>query len=392
MRQLIRAVTLLSVLLCAAAPAAAATPSEFYLGLLNRGITAFEGERYADATRYLKLAAFGLLDSIDKYQTAQVYLTLSYDRLNDAAKAKDAARRVIVAERIERKFGRIALPANVARSFDGAVTKLLGSTDAEYLHGAPGAASTPSQPPRTTQAPVPTPTAATRAPANPTPVQSDPPKKPAPVEKPVEKPPAEKPIDKPIDKPIEKPVDKPVEKPPIEKPIDKPIVEKPAIKPPATTETAPQRTTPPVQTSRPIVPAPTPAAAPPSTSTPKPLSATDASARLAAGERALSAGQLAEARKSYRSLLDATGVARDALIRAAEGLYRARDFEGCLAAFAKAGALRRGEEPYHYYMAVANFETGQFARAKAELSAALPFIEVTPDVARYRTKIESAVD
>jgi tetratricopeptide (TPR) repeat protein len=73
-------------------------------------------------------------------------------------------------------------------------------------------------------------------------------------------------------------------------------------------------------------------------------------------------------------------------------LYRARDFEGALAAFAKLAPLRRGEEPYHYYMAVAFYETGQYARAKAELTAAVPFIEITPDVARYRTKIDDSVD
>jgi tetratricopeptide (TPR) repeat protein len=80
------------------------------------------------------------------------------------------------------------------------------------------------------------------------------------------------------------------------------------------------------------------------------------------------------------------------LIRAAEGLYRARDFDGALTAFSKVGALRRGEEPYHYYLAVALYETGQYARAKAEMDAAAPFIEITPDVARYRSKIESAIN
>ena len=106
----------------------------------------------------------------------------------------------------------------------------------------------------------------------------------------------------------------------------------------------------------------------------------------------MTSAQLAEARRIYRSLLDAPGVARDTLIRAAEGLYRARDFDGALLAFSKLGSLRRGEEPYHYYMAVAYYETGQYARAKAELSAAVPFIEITPDVARYRGKIEGAID
>jgi hypothetical protein len=56
------------------------------------------------------------------------------------------------------------------------------------------------------------------------------------------------------------------------------------------------------------------------------------------------------------------------------------------------GTLARGEEPYRYYLAVALYETGQYARAKQELADVLPFIEITPDVARYRTKIEGAFD
>src|SRR5262249_11205327 len=104
-----------------------------YLSLLQRGIVAFDGERYADATNALKIAAFGLVDNIDQYQTAQVYLALSYDRLNDAARARDAARRVVAADRIQRTFGTVALPAGVSSSFDGLASKLLGGSDADYL-------------------------------------------------------------------------------------------------------------------------------------------------------------------------------------------------------------------------------------------------------------------
>lgn len=375
MRQLLRALTLLSVLLCAAAPAVAATSSDFYTTLLQRGISSFDGERYADASRYLKLAAFGLVDSIDKYETAQVYLTLTYEHLNDIVKARDAAHRVVIAERIERRFATINLPANIARAFDSSATKLIGSADTAFLHSAPAAPSTPSQQPRTQpRAAESRPQQTTTAPVtqNPQPAPKPQPttSKPPQVDS-TRKPPVDKPADKPVDKPVEKPADKPV---------TQPIVEKPPIKPPA------QAT----QNLKPIVPAPAPPSTTPAAA-PKTLSPQEASNRIAAGERALSAGQLIDARKTYRSLIDA-GVARDVLIRAAEGLYRARDFEGSLAAFGKAGALRRGEEPYHYYMAVAYYETGQIARAKNELAAALPFIEVTPDVARYRTKIESAVD
>ena len=39
-----------------------------------------------------------------------------------------------------------------------------------------------------------------------------------------------------------------------------------------------------------------------------------------------------------------------------------------------------------------NRENGRYAESKRELQAALPFIEVTPDVQRYRVKIEGAIE
>jgi tetratricopeptide (TPR) repeat protein len=113
--------------------------------------------------------------------------------------------------------------------------------------------------------------------------------------------------------------------------------------------------------------------------------------RLAAAERSLNAGNLNDARRAYRELLGAPGLDHEAVIRVAEGLYRARDFSAALSAFNRAGTLRRGEEPYRFYIAVAFYETGDFARAKKELAAARPFIEITPDVARYKTKIEGSM-
>src|SRR3970282_1311039 len=101
--------------------------------LLGRGVSSFHAERYQEAATYLKLAAFGFVDSVDRYQTAQVYLTLTYDRLGDVEKARDAARRVISAERIQRKFATLALPAGIGSSFDALVTNLLGSADAAFL-------------------------------------------------------------------------------------------------------------------------------------------------------------------------------------------------------------------------------------------------------------------
>jgi tetratricopeptide (TPR) repeat protein len=161
--------------------------------------------------------------------------------------------------------------------------------------------------------------------------------------------------------------EKPAEKPPVEKTVEKPVEKAPAVAKPQTP---------------PPAPAPKPAAAP----------TQDVASRLAAGERALATSELAEARRVYHGLLETPGISRETLIRVAEGLYRSRDFEGALAAFGKIGTLRRGEEPYHYYIAVAHYEMGRYQQAKKALEAALPYIEVTPDVARYRAKIEGSIE
>ena len=112
--------------------------------------------------------------------------------------------------------------------------------------------------------------------------------------------------------------------------------------------------------------------------------------RLANAEQALNSSRLTESRAIYRDLLERGALSRRLLLRVAEGLYRSRDFEPALEAFERLGDLGQGEEPYRYYIAVALYETGRYARAKEVLRSALPFIEITPDVARYQAKIEGA--
>lgn len=109
-------------------------------------------------------------------------------------------------------------------------------------------------------------------------------------------------------------------------------------------------------------------------------------------DQALAAGDLAGARAGYNAKLESAQLSHSDLLKIGEGLYRARDFRGTVRALTRAGALGKGEEPYHYYLAVALYESGQYGAAKRELAAALPFIELTPDVERYRAKIAGAIE
>ncbi len=313
------------LLLAFAAPVFAASATDFYVALLRRGIADVDAGRNAESMMNLRLAAFGLVDSIEHYELALAYLTVASDRLGDANQTRDAATRILAAEKIEKKFRAIALPATIRTGFDAAAKKVLSATDAAALSG--GATAKPSEPVIVDRVEVQT----QKAPATTKPAPSEPAKPPAP-------------------------------KPQTSNTTTPPKTSAPATKP------QPQ----------PVKPAP------------QPQKTIDVTAKLNAADSALAKASINEARRLYREVLAVPGLDHATAIRLAEGFYRSRDFANALSAFERAGTLRSGEEPYRYYIAVASYEVGQFDRARRELAAALPFIELTPDVQRYRARIETA--
>ena len=321
--------TLLLAALALSAPAMAATPNDFYNGLLRRGAADVEAGRFNDAVMPLRLAAFGLVETIDQYETALAYLTIALDRTGDGPRTREALQRILAAERVQRKFSTLSFPPSIRTSFDTVARKVLTSAEVAAL-------------------------SATSIPATPTPA------------------PGRSVVETPSRAPLEQPK---IEQPKVVQP--KPVTTQPATKQPVVAEPkAPALKPPP----------PPPPAAQQQQQAPR----IDVPSRIAAAERALVATNLAEAKRIYRDLLDAPNVDHATWIRIAEGLYRSRDFAGTLTAFQQVGTLRPGEEAYRYYIAVAAFETGQFERARRELAGALPHIEVTTDVQRYRDKIEAA--
>jgi hypothetical protein len=435
MRNFIRITSMIALLASAVAPATAATPSEFYATLLRRGISAYEGQRYADSAKQLRIAAFGLVEAVDQYQVAQVYLTLAYDKLGETDKARDAARRVVIAERVERRWSSVALPAAVRTTFDAQAAKLLTATELATLRGsgpAPAPPSSASTAPRTTTT-VPPPTTTATPPRAQTTAQTTttatPPRSTQTTA--TGTPPRTTEITVPMPQttttkaPPPATVPAPVTTQPrgttsnstTNTPTTKPPAPAPAPAPPQTVTATPPRTAPPAtQPQRPVTqttqqgtngrttaPVQAPAQTRPAPAQTQPAPQTTAApaartfspgeiaTRLIAAERALNTANLLDARRVYRELLASANLPHETLIRIAEGLYRARDFAAALQGFTRAGTLRRGEEPYRYYIAVAAYETGDTGRAKKELAAALPFIEMTPDVARYRARIEGAL-
>jgi Flp pilus assembly protein TadD len=360
--------TLLFALLLTGVPALASTATDFYQELLRRGTAEVDAGRYDTAITPLRLAAFGLVDSIEHYETAQAYLAVAFDKLGQLEEARRAALRVVTAEGIERKFAALALPAAVRSEFAAVARKVLSPADADKLINSPQTSSAP----RPNGAPV---VPQTQTQTIVVPMQT------VPAQTTVQTPPRNDPP-KVVETPrvVEAPKPAPQRTEPPKLPVAQPRDDLPKTTPPATTTTTATQTQP-VPKPQPVQPQTQPQTQP---------ARIDVAPRIAAAERALAAANLTEARRVYREVVAVPSLDRATLIRVGEGLYRSRDFASALTAFRRLGTLRPGEEAYRYYIAVALYETGDFAAAKRELASALPFIEITPDVQRYRAKIESA--
>jgi tetratricopeptide (TPR) repeat protein len=396
--------TAIAILLSGWAGLLFGAPNDFYPALLKRGIAHVGSSNFDMAAKELRIAAFGLVDDVPQFEIAQIYLTIAAQKLGREPDARHAAQRVLAAERLEQHYASLNLPADIRASFEKIVNQILTSDQVAALHARPvvPVQQQPQPPTPQSQSPAPIiaqpPAPITPGPKSPAPIvvpmPAPAPKSPAPI-----KPQPVAPIVVPTSpqpdpgKPI---ISHEAPMTPIELPPAAPRAE---VEPPSV-PSGPRITKPPnpVPTQTPAPkPAPVPAPAP-ATPTPAPppataaLSAAELSKRLSAADAALAKNDLLSARAVYRTLVETPGLDHAASMRIAEGSYRARDFATAIRAFEHAGGFRKGEEPYHYYLAVSLYETGRYNAAKRELAAALPYIEVTPDIARYRIKIEGAIE
>src|SRR4051794_333227 len=108
-----------------ATSALAASGDEFYDRLFNRGMAQFNEGNYANAYGSLRVAAFGLLEDVRRFETAQIYMTVAGARLRRDGDARMAAQRVVAAERLERRYASLSLPDAVRKEFDDAARRLL---------------------------------------------------------------------------------------------------------------------------------------------------------------------------------------------------------------------------------------------------------------------------
>jgi tetratricopeptide (TPR) repeat protein len=136
----------------------------FYEARFQSGLVDFNRGAYARAADELRVAAFGRVDDIPSYITAEIYLAVTNDRLEHAEDARLAALKVLQAERITPSYAALKLPPDVRASFEQLLPALLTRDQlsnvpafAHLANQAPGVQSGAPRPSRQT-AIVPTPT------------------------------------------------------------------------------------------------------------------------------------------------------------------------------------------------------------------------------------------
>lgn len=113
------------VLLAASLAGPAVAQTSFYTERLERGIADFTHGQYAKAENELRVAAFGVIDSIPDYERANIYLVLTEEKLGKTTLAAAAAEKVVRAEHITPAYQSLNLQPEVRTAFQTSLPKLL---------------------------------------------------------------------------------------------------------------------------------------------------------------------------------------------------------------------------------------------------------------------------
>lgn len=137
----------------------------FYDARFQGGVADFNRGEYARAIEEIRVAAFGRVDDIPRYEMAEIYLTVANDKIEHIEDARAAATKVFQAELISPSYASLDIPPSVRSAFEHLLPVLLSR---EQLSNAPAFARFASQAlpaakmgPATTHRPnpvVPTPT------------------------------------------------------------------------------------------------------------------------------------------------------------------------------------------------------------------------------------------
>ena len=314
-----------------------ATADSFYLDLLQRGIADAGSGEYARAAEELRIAAFGFLDDVPRYQTAQVYLAVANSKLGRESDARAAAEKAVNVERIAPSYQRLALDPAVRKQFDALLPKMVADAGLMVARRAGGP---PAGPPAASPAVI----------------------KPKPAAEPA------------------------ADQPP--RPAARPTAK---ISAPSPTPAAP---IPPPVTARVIAPTPPPPkpvspimAAARHQPSESPAITNDIGPQLLSAQNLLNEGRILGARQTYLRLTLTQNLNRAQILAIAKGLNDTSAWRESADIYSRVAPLQRGEEIHMFAEAVNRYELGELNAARALLQRALPALPQTREIVLYRGKI-----
>jgi hypothetical protein len=314
----------------------------------------FRTADYQLAYTELHKAAFGFVEELGKFETAEVYAAIAAHRMGHESETRDALLRIATAENVQPRLRLMTIPDDLRNELLRAAASLLTKKESAVFGISEQMQDAAAKEKPRVQVPTPTmkPNVAETAPRE-TGDASPPDQKATPAAEPAPSSSQSATATSPADS-------------------------VPPADPPAAKDPAPATQPSTLQTIAPMVP-------------PKQQPAKKTiDARLDEAQQAIDDGDPDGASAIYSEVLREPQLSHAEALRVAEGLYRVRDFAGALRAFLAVGAIGPGEERFHYYYAVALYETRSYGDACRELDLALPFIEVSDDVVGYRERIYRA--
>ena len=106
---------------------------DFYANAYRTGVAAFENGAYEIAATRLRVAAFGYVDDLPRFEMAQAYIAVAERRLQRPDEAMRALRRIVAAEKIERHFNALQMSAAMRSAILDAAKTLLPAQQAAWL-------------------------------------------------------------------------------------------------------------------------------------------------------------------------------------------------------------------------------------------------------------------
>lgn len=316
----------LSVALISVMSAAPLCAQPFYNSRFEAGVADFNRAQYATAVEALRVAAFGFVDDIARYESAEIYLTLANEKLARAGDARLSATKVMQAEQIKPAYSTLSLPPSIRAAFEALLPALITKDE---LANIPAFARLASN-------------------ANAETIRRSLPKVPTPAKAPN----------------VAVTVNK----------DDAPV-------------TPPEKAAPQPEPVRPGPPAPVPAPIPPPP--PAPAAPPTAAGELAAAETMVSAGNIVGARTELRRIAATANLERGERQVLARALSHAALYAESSAQYRKTYPLKPGEETHMFYEAVNRYEIGDYGLARELITRALPALPQTPAVLAYRDRILS---